>query len=519
MSVFSLYFEQQQEFLLILSLLFFLVSLLILHSKYQKYSIIPLVFSALSLFIFAASLDPFLNIWDERFHALVAKNLMSHPLMPTLYDNPVLSLKSDSWDQQHIWLHKQPLFLWQIALSFKLFGVSEFSLRLPSVFLAVVLVVVAYRCGKLLVNLRTGYFSALMVFTSMYITGLISGRRQLDHNDISFVSYISLSIWSFLEYNNSGKRIWLLFIGLFSGMAVLCKWVVGLLVYWGWFSLNIINNKYRLKEYRGFILSFLITIVVALPWQILSYVWYPNEAAVEMNLNSQHFFSAVEGHGGDFWYHFVMFDTLYGALASFFIIPAFLVLYKYCVNRNLFYFSLISVITIYMFFSLAATKMPSFTLVVALFIFVSFATLIDHILQKIEHYLKNPIVSKIVLISIVLLFIHNRYNIEKLHLEHTNINQSNFYYNNLLNNKKVFENLNLPENTVLFNVKGRHYIEAMFYTGLPAYNFIPTQEQLIELHKKNYIVAIFTSDDVQMPVYLQENSSTIFLKDDIILCE
>jgi 4-amino-4-deoxy-L-arabinose transferase len=44
---------------------------------------------ALFLRAFAAS-DPFLHEWDERFHALVAKNLASHPLVPTLYDDPAL---------------------------------------------------------------------------------------------------------------------------------------------------------------------------------------------------------------------------------------------------------------------------------------------------------------------------------------------------------------------------------------------------------------------------------------------
>ena len=41
------------------------------------------------------SMDPYLHEWDERYHALVAKNLMPHPLKPTLYDNPVLLIPGD----------------------------------------------------------------------------------------------------------------------------------------------------------------------------------------------------------------------------------------------------------------------------------------------------------------------------------------------------------------------------------------------------------------------------------------
>jgi len=40
---------------------------------------------ALGVRIFAAMLDPFLNTWDEQFHALVAKNMMANPFKPMLY--------------------------------------------------------------------------------------------------------------------------------------------------------------------------------------------------------------------------------------------------------------------------------------------------------------------------------------------------------------------------------------------------------------------------------------------------
>ena len=70
------------------------------------------------MFLFSSLLDPFLNLWDERFHALVAKNLMNHPLMPTLYDDPVVSMAYDRWDRATIWLHKQPLFLMADCVEF-----------------------------------------------------------------------------------------------------------------------------------------------------------------------------------------------------------------------------------------------------------------------------------------------------------------------------------------------------------------------------------------------------------------
>lgn len=519
MYIFKTYFDEQQFFLLVAGGLLFFISLILQNSKYRKFAVVFLGLSAFCIFCFAALLDPFLNIWDERFHALVAKNMMSHPLMPTLYDNPLLQLNSNSWDQQHIWLHKQPLFLWQIVLSFRLFGISEFSLRLPSVVLAVVFVLVAYRCGKLLVNQRTGYLSAVMVMSTLYITGLISGRRQLDHNDISFIAYVSFSIWSFLEYQHSGKKRWIYLIGLFSGMAVLCKWLVGLLVYLGWISFRIMQRKIRLRENLDFFISLLITVIVALPWQILTFLWYPHEAAAEMKYNSSHFFHVIEGHGGNFWYHFNVFDSMYGAMASFFVIPSFLVLYRRCKNKKLFFMILIMVVAVYLFFSLAATKMPSFTFVVAMIVFIGFASFMDYLLTKIEQSIRSVFLTKMIAFVAVLSLIILRYDVEFLQKEHTLWKESNLYSRAHMQNKKVFSSLNLPANAVLCNVKGMHYIEAMFYSGLPAYGFIPSLDQYLELKKNGKVIAVFSIDQSVIPDYLSGDSTVIFLKDEIVLCQ
>src|SRR5215203_5501659 len=73
---------------------------------------------------------------DESFHAVVARNLLKHPLTPTLIDRPVLEYDYTDWLTNHVWLHKPIMPLWQIALSFALLGVNTFALRLPSAILA-----------------------------------------------------------------------------------------------------------------------------------------------------------------------------------------------------------------------------------------------------------------------------------------------------------------------------------------------------------------------------------------------
>ena len=55
-----------------------------------------------------AHLDPYLHAWDERYHALVAKNLMDDPLLPLLRAEPLVPYDNKAWCCNHIWVHKQP---------------------------------------------------------------------------------------------------------------------------------------------------------------------------------------------------------------------------------------------------------------------------------------------------------------------------------------------------------------------------------------------------------------------------
>ena len=73
-----------------------------------------------------------LHLWDEQFHALVAKNLMADPLTPTLYRRPAIDYDFADWTKNHIWLHKPPLALWAMAASMRAFGVDAVAMRLPS---------------------------------------------------------------------------------------------------------------------------------------------------------------------------------------------------------------------------------------------------------------------------------------------------------------------------------------------------------------------------------------------------
>lgn len=505
--------------LLYSGLIFLMISLITHYSNKENHTIALLLLSAFCLFLFSATLYPFLNVWDERFHALVAKNLMNHPLMPTLYDKRIVNIEYDRWDRYHIWLHKQPLFLWQIALSFKVFGVNEISLRIPSVIVSVLMVYASYRSGSIVGNKNIGYYTAVLVITSSYLLKLISGRIELDQNDVSFISYISLSIWAFLEYLHSNNRFWLLFIGIFSGFAILCKWLVGLLVYLIWGIYSIMNNRWKIKKYWDITFCFCITIVTFLPWQLLTLKWYPSEANYSLTLNSKHLTEAVDGHSGPIYYHFIQMPAIFGWLAPLLIIPSLFIFFKKCRYDKIALAMILTILFVYAFFSFVVTKMPSFTAVLIIPVYLSMAFFIDFVFSKLQHALNIKLI-KLLVIVLYIVVVFSRMNIINVLRNQSFISSEDEkgYRKALTHNKKIFNNLNLPSNAILFNVKGRHYVEAMFYSGLPAYNIIPTSQDYKELHSKGNLIVVFKNEDFVIPEYFNKEN-TIILPDTIFQCE
>ena len=58
----------------------------VLHARGQvRMAIGSLTLAALVLRLFAAFLDPYLHDWDEVFHAVVAKHMITHPFEPQLH--------------------------------------------------------------------------------------------------------------------------------------------------------------------------------------------------------------------------------------------------------------------------------------------------------------------------------------------------------------------------------------------------------------------------------------------------
>lgn len=170
------------------------------------FAIILIMVAGLILRAYAAT-EFYLHPWDERFHALVAKNLIKHPLIPTLYDNPILAYDYRSWYGNHIWLHKQPIPLWSMATSMYIFGINEIALRLPSIILTTLGIWITFSIGRHLFSIKVGFIAAFLYSIHGLIIELTAGRVATDHVDIFFLFFIQLAVLMAIKFADKKGHI------------------------------------------------------------------------------------------------------------------------------------------------------------------------------------------------------------------------------------------------------------------------------------------------------------------------
>lgn len=330
------YFNQNEILLIILAYVLLLGAVFHFVFSGKRESVIPISLLTLGCLIWnllGIQNDSFLNLWDERFHALVARNLSKDFTLPQLYtEKLMLDFNYQDWPRATIWLHKQPFFMWLSALSIKFLGFSPFSYRLPHALLFSCMPLIGYRTGNLLAGPRAGFFTAILAGGSSWAFSLMTGRVNTDQNDLCFYVLISASIWALVECAANPRIRWALMVGVFAGLAVLTKWLMGLMIFGAWGILILLLFKERdylsqRIQLRLMLVAILVAIVVFMPWQIYILIQFPIEAVQEYQHAHKHFGEIVENHSESFWYYFTEnLPVIYGWFISILLALAF---YKY----------------------------------------------------------------------------------------------------------------------------------------------------------------------------------------------
>jgi|SRR6185312_4127491 len=445
-------------------------------------ALLLLILCGLAIRIYIST-DFFLHFWDERYHALVAKHLMNHFFTPTLYENPLLPPGGYSWTSSHIWLHKQPLPLWAMAISMKLFGVNEIAIRIPSILLTTTGIGITYLLGKYFYNRKIGFVAAFLFSINGLIIELTGGRVATDHIDTFFLFFIELSILFITVYAGNRKAIYNILAAISLGAAILTKWLPALIVLPIWILILQDTKSFSVKQLLiNFFVFLVVTTLVFLPWQIYIYQAFPFEANAEATSNLQHFTQTLDGQGGPFYYFIDKIRINYGELIY---LP--LLWFIWVTAKNLKDFKHLAIaiwiVIPIAFFSFAQTKMQGYIFFICPALFLMTA----EFFYVVKESKLNKWLVRLLLFLLIALPI--RYTIERMK-PFEKIDRNPAWVNELKNLNK--ENIT---NGVLFNYKAS--IEAMFYTNLIVYPEIPDKAIIDTLLRKNYTVLI--NDDGELP--------------------
>lgn len=473
----------------------------------QQYSIHLIFILALILRIYCILIDPYFHNWDEHFHALVGKNMADNPLMPVLRVSPILDYDYKAWCCNHVWLHKPPLAFWHIACSINFFGSNVFAVRFPSALLGALLVYPVYDIAKTLFNFRTAIISSLLIATFFFQIEQASGAIGMDHVDLIFSFYTTMSIWALIKFLN-GNVNWkyLIFISLFSAFAVLTKWLVGLLVFsvWGFIIIarSIIHRNINYKSLYQIFISFSITFLIVVPWYWYIFNLFPVEAEYTLQYNARHFWESLEGHGGTWTFYLDQLDFQFGKLGTFLF---FIGLFKLGIHfkerkQPEVLAILLSILIIFIFFSLAKTKLIGYTMVISSIIVIMFGFVIDQMLTK----LKEPNYSWEYYFFGVFLLIFYWFRPQEMAAIRQGTNNTynlSENRNNKIHNTIIYKQLNdlVPDDYIIFNCKEFEDVDAMFFSDRNVYHWWLSEEQFRELKKKNIKVALFKPFGNQHP--------------------
>lgn len=455
----------------------------------EKQALLLLVLGGLILRVFTSS-DFYLHDWDERFHALVAKNLINHPLKPTLYENPLLDYDFRNWSGNHIWVHKQPLPLWTIAGSLALFGFNEIALRLPSIILSSIAILLVFKIAKHFFNPNTAFWAAFLLAINGLIVEITAGRVATDHPDVFFMFFILWGIYLAIKHINSQKWIYCFWIGISMGCAILSKWLPAIIILPIWLLMAHYSKKF---DSKSLVLSLFaiagIAFLIAAPWQFYIYENFPMEATWEASFNWKHFTSVLDGREGSPFYFLDQIRINYGELIYLPILWFFIKAIQNIKEVKYWVFLIWTIIPL-LIFSLAQTKMQAYILFTAPAYFSMTAAFFDFLLK--HKRAKNTRWIRI-FIWILFLGLPLRYSLERIKPFDPKERSPEW----VLDLKKL--KISTDSSCVLFNYP--RPIEAMFYTDMMVYEKLPDRESLKDLQQKNYKLKIFIQEGIPQDIY------------------
>jgi len=262
----------------------------------------------------------------------------------------------------HAVVDKPIFFYWLIALSYKFFGVSEWSARLPSAMAAFGCILVVYFFVRRWWSEWEARWSVLILATS---AGFFIFSRIVIF-DMTLTAFITLALWAFYQaaHGTEPTADWgtcaLLYVAL--GAATLTKGLVGLVVPGMiFFFYLLLGNSWSVLRRIHLLPGGLLFLLVVAPWYIMAETHNPGY--LRYYLWDEHFgrFATNKFDRFNPWY-FYLYVVPIGLLPWTFLLPAAVQNYwRRRPDEKTLWLILWAVLPV-LFFSLSKAKLPHYIL-------------------------------------------------------------------------------------------------------------------------------------------------------------
>jgi 4-amino-4-deoxy-L-arabinose transferase-like glycosyltransferase len=202
--------------------------------------------------------NPSLQDDADAAHAEAAREIVERGDWVTLHINGVR------------YLEKAPLMYWAVALSYKIFGFTEFATRFPLAIGAMLLVAAIYYFGRWMGGARAGFYSGLAICTGLGV--YLFTRIMIPEVIISF--FLTVAFYFFLKvYLGELDARWAYAFYACMAAAVLTKGLIGIVFPCGALFVFVLMTKgwRRLWMMRP-ISGSLLFLAIAAPWHALA-IW------------------------------------------------------------------------------------------------------------------------------------------------------------------------------------------------------------------------------------------------------
>jgi len=259
-------------------------------------------------------------------------------------------------------LDKPIFFYWLIAISYKLFGISEWSARLPSALAAIGCLIILYRFVRAERSHLESFASVLILATSLQF--FLYARIVIF--DMTLTFFTSIALFEFYRATvteNRSERLWgCLMMYAAMALATLVKGPIGLAIP-GMviFCYLLITRKWRLLKAIHLIPGAVLYSVIIVP--IYAWAEFKNPGYLRYFLWEENVlrFLTPYFHRSQPWYYYVLVIAL-GFLPWSVLIPSTVTAHwkKTLEDRDL--FLLLWIVLPLLFFSLSSSKLPHYVL-------------------------------------------------------------------------------------------------------------------------------------------------------------